>query len=221
MKSKSITVLILIFLVLWSVPMPAAAVSETTISEVTEMLNTVEMSESAGIPETTETPNVNTDAPIQSSAVVTSEKSDNYKIDASTITAIASTITAIAAIITPNVTSIMKTKSEERKARFEQYSPQIYVAIDEFTTAYSKFHRFADYTSAGEDYQATLDDEVLNIYKNFCAAAYKVISLIPSRDIREQIIILLETLEEKRFVSDVEDSYFYAILADLAHILSP
>lgn len=199
---------------------------------VVPMVSTAESTE-ATLPEATATPietepqeiaqtsDRSSDVSIQGTVVVAAENSDSRGLDASTITAIASAVTAIAAIVTPNVSSVLKARSEERKARFDQYSPQVYAAIEAFTAAYSRFHRFTDYTEATPDYQSVLNEESLDIYKDFSAASYRLISLIPDRDIHESIVELLNDTENSKFVGTYEDMLLQKIAADLARVLSP
>lgn len=215
-KTRKITALALVLLMLSVVPMVSKAEStEATLPEATAAPIETEPQEIA------QTSDRSSDVSIQGTVVVASETSDAHGVNAATITAIASAITTVAAIVTPHISSVLKARSEERKARFEQYSPQVYAAVDEFTTAYSKFHRLKDYTNAGQDYSGCLDDEVPDIYKNFSAAAYKVISLVPDHDIRKQIVTLLEALEKVKHTSAEEDALFQKIAANLAYVISP
>lgn len=216
-KSKLASFILL--LALFNMPMTAAA---TSLEE--SLPNTIETLESVNITETndaTEIAENNSDVSIQGTVLISTENSGTKEMSASTITAIASAITAICAIIIPNVTSVMKSRSEERKSRFEQYSPQVYTAMEEFTLAYSRFHRLKDYNNAGPSYKGTLDDEVPEIYKNFAAASYKLISLTPNHDLCDKIIKLLEALESVQYVSGLEDALFQDIIKLLSHIISP
>ena len=215
--SKLASIIFLLIFFNMSIPTEATSLEES-LPHVTETIESVETTE---ICDTTETSENNSDMSIQGTVLISTENSETKEMSASTITAITSAITAICAIVIPNVTSVLKSRSEERKSRFEQYSPQVFAAMEEFTLAYSRFHRLKDYNNAGPNYKDTLDDEVPEIFKNFSAASYKLISLTPNRDLRDKIIKLLEALEKVQYVSGLEDALFQDIIKQLSYIISP
>lgn len=144
----------------------------------------------------------------------------DVSMDISVVTLILTSLTALAAVIGPIISSVITVKSNERVKRFEQYTPQLYAAVKRFTEAYSKFKRAMDYSGADKHRQEFLKGQAPEIYREFSAAAYDVISFVPNPEIHEMIIDLLSDLEYSWKVGTEEDKKFQEIAAAIAKDLS-
>ena len=136
------------------------------------------------------------------------------EVNWSAITALVSAITAIIAIIAPALVSIHSAKSQERLKRMEIHEPRVYDALAEMAEMYahlSREHRSdADFE---KEYHAAMDK-----FYCFSATCYKVMTLIPDKEIQAKIATLIS--DSSAFSPSVRhDTQFNEIMADITAYL--
>lgn len=137
------------------------------------------------------------------------------EVDWSIISAIASSVTAIIAIIAPAITTVCTIRSQERIKKQELYSPRVYDALAEMSESFASLTR--------KDYSGEDGDKVymcaLEKFNCFSTACYKVLALIPDKDIHQKISRLL-TDRQAVYPTPHHDALFIEIMADINAFLS-
>lgn len=138
------------------------------------------------------------------------------KIDISVVTLILTSFTALAAVIGPIISSVITVRSNERIKRFETYSPQMYSAVRNLSKAYSGLPRKADFEAASTYNRTVLSEEAPAKYREFSAAAYELMSLMPSSCVQNRTIDLLKELEKEKYVSEKQDGALQQLMNAIA-----
>lgn len=133
---------------------------------------------------------------------------------------ILTSVTALAAVIGPVISSVINVRSNERTKKYEMYAPKLYTAVQKLTEAYAKFPRKVDFNKTNDLGRGRLDNEYASALRVFCSAAYEIMSLLPSRELHEQIISFLAELEGKRCIGIEQDQKFQQLTESLAVELS-
>ena len=139
------------------------------------------------------------------------------EIDWSVVSTVISSITAVIAIVAPVVSSVVTVKSQERMKKNELYTPRVYDALAEMSLKYSQLPR----RSAATDVEAREAErlEALARISEFSAACYTVMSLIPGKEIQQQIMDLLASFDTSLSPNRNEDKMFCQLISDINEYL--
>lgn len=139
------------------------------------------------------------------------------EIDYSVVSAVMSSATAVIAIVAPVISSIITVRSQERMKRNELYTPRVYNALAEMSLRYSQLPRYP--TATDDEAMRAEYLEALNKHREFMAACYTVMSLIPGEGIQQQITDLLSSFEGSLSPNSSHDKMYCKLMNDINEYL--
>lgn len=117
-------------------------------------------------------------------------------MDPNTITAWAAMATAIAACVAPTLTAYIHAKAELKMKQMELFHSRYDSALSEFVKAYSELGTFIDFLQ-------------------FKQKALELMTCIENKDIRTNILFLVDSVEVHDFKATTDSDYLMEKLIDL------
>lgn len=121
-------------------------------------------------------------------------------------------ITAVMGVVVQWRVASVNARSARRIAEIEQYQPRLYDALECFSSAYSRLYRHD--TAGYVVEQKPAMDSRISAYRDFLAAGYRVMALVPDADLHSDLSALMDKIGENGFTVYPQTDNAYRSIAE-------